>query len=150
MAEQATKKEKDYIFNKVKGMDLKKERNELQSIKKNNNMKSISLDITKAASFLNEGAVKAYEPQAIAAREALENGTCPGNDFLGWLHLPSSITPEFLDEIQAVANTLREKCECVVVAGIGGSYLGARAVIEALGNAFSWLVKTICMSSPNI
>ena len=89
-------------------MDLKKERNELQSIKKNNNMKSISLDITKAASFLNEGAVKAYEPQAIAAREALENGTCPGNDFLGWLHLPSSITPEFLDEIQAVANTLRE------------------------------------------
>ena len=55
MAEQATKEEKDYIFNKVKGMDLKKERNELQSIKKNNNMKSISLDITKAASFLNEG-----------------------------------------------------------------------------------------------
>ena len=155
MAEQATKKEKDYIFNKVKGMDLKKERNELQSIKKNNNMKSISLDITKAASFLNEGAVKAYEPQAIAAREALENGTCPGNDFLGWLHLPSSITPEFLDEIQAVANTLREKCECVVVAGIGGSYLGARAVIEALGNAFSWLVNdkknpTILFAGNNI
>ena len=155
MAEQATEKEKDYIFNKVKGMDLKKERNELQSIKKNNNMKSISLDITKAASFLNEGAVKAYEPQAIAAREALENGTCPGNDFLGWLHLPSSITPEFIDEIQAVANTLREKCECVVVAGIGGSYLGARAVIEALGNAFSWLVNdkknpTILFAGNNI
>ena len=136
-------------------MGLKKEQNELQSIKKNNNMKSISLDITKAASFLNEGAVKAYEPQVIAAREALENGTCPGNDFLGWLHLPSSITPEFLDEIQAVANTLREKCECVVVAGIGGSYLGARAVIEALGNAFSWLVNdkknpTILFAGNNI
>ena len=74
-------------------------------------MKSISLNITKAASFLAEGAVKAYEPKVKAAQEALENGTCEGNDFLGWLHLPSSITPEFLNEIQAVANTLREKYE---------------------------------------
>ena len=104
-------------------------------------MKSISLDFTKAASFLGEGAVEAYEPKAKAALEALENNTCPGNDFLGWLHLPSSITSDFLDEVQAVANTLREKCEVVVVAGIGGSYLGARAVIEALGNSFAWLIQ---------
>lgn len=118
-------------------------------------MKSISLNITKAASFLAEGAVKAYEPRVKAAQEALENGTCEGNDFLGWLHLPSSITPEFLDEIQAVANTLREKCEVVVVAGIGGSYLGARAVIEGLGNSFAWLVNdkknpTILFAGNNI
>ena len=104
-------------------------------------MKSISLDFTKAASFLGEGAVEAYEPKAKAALEALENNTCPGNDFLGWLHLPSSITPDFLDEVQAVANTLREKCEVVVVAGIGGSYLGARADIEALSNSFAWLIQ---------
>lgn len=118
-------------------------------------MKSISLNITKAASFLAEGAVKAYEPKVKAAQEALENGTCEGNDFLGWLHLPSSITPEFLNEIQAVANTLREKCEVVVVAGIGGSYLGARAVIESLGNSFAWLVNdkknpTILFAGNNI
>ena len=118
-------------------------------------MKSIILNITKAASFLAEGAVKAYEPKVKAAQEALENGTCEGNDFLGWLHLPSSITPEFLDEIQAVANTLREKCEVVVVAGIGGSYLGARAVIEGLGNSFAWLVNdkknpTILFAGNNI
>ena len=118
-------------------------------------MKSISLNITKAASFLAEGAVKAYEPKVKAAQEALENGTCEGNDFLGWVHLPSSITPEFLDEIQAVANTLREKCEVVVVAGIGGSYLGARAVIEGLGNSFAWLVNdkknpTILFAGNNI
>jgi glucose-6-phosphate isomerase len=118
-------------------------------------MKSISLNITKAASFLAEGAVKAYEPKVKAAQEALENGICEGNDFLGWLHLPSSITPEFLDEIQAVANTLREKCEVVVVAGIGGSYLGARAVIEGLGNSFAWLVNdkknpTILFAGNNI
>ena len=118
-------------------------------------MKSISLNITKAASFLSEGAVKAYEPKVKAAQEALENGTCEGNDFLGWLHLPSSITPEFLNEIQAVANTLREKCEVVVVAGIGGSYLGARAVIEGLSNSFAWLVNdkknpTILFAGNNI
>ena len=118
-------------------------------------MKSISLNITKAASFLAKGAVKAYEPKVKAAQEALENGTCEGNDFLGWLHLPSSITPEFLNEIQAVANTLREKCEVVVVAGIGGSYLGARAVIEGLGNSFAWLVNdkknpTILFAGNNI
>ena len=118
-------------------------------------MKSISLNITKAASFLAEGAVKAYEPKVKAAQEALENGTCEGNDFLGWLHLPSSITPEFLNEIQAVANTLREKCEVVVVAGIGGSYLGARAVIEGLGNSFAWLLNdkknpTILFAGNNI
>ncbi|MBQ4211196.1 MAG: glucose-6-phosphate isomerase, partial [Prevotella sp.] len=118
-------------------------------------MKSISLDITKAAQFLSEGAVKAYEPKVRAAQEALENGTCPGNDFLGWLHLPSSITPEFLDEVQAVAETMREKCEAIVVAGIGGSYLGARAVIEALSNSFAWLVNdkknpTILFAGNNI
>lgn len=118
-------------------------------------MKSINLDITKAAQFLSEDAVKAYEPKVKVAQEALEAGTCPGNDFLGWLHLPSSITPAFLDEVQAVANTLREKCEVVVVAGIGGSYLGARAVIEALGNSFAWLINdkenpTIMFAGNNI
>ena len=104
-------------------------------------MNNIKLDITKAACFLGAGAVKAFEPKVKAAQQALEEGTCPGNDFLGWLHLPSSITPQFLDEIQAAANTLRAKCEVVVVAGIGGSYLGARAVIEALGNSFAWLIQ---------
>ncbi len=118
-------------------------------------MKNIKLDITKASCFLKAGAVEAFEPQVKAAQQSLEDGTCPGNDFLGWLHLPSSITPAFLDEVQAVANTLREKCEVVVVAGIGGSYLGARAVIEALGNSFAWLIQdkknpTILFAGNNI
>ena len=105
-------------------------------------MKNISLDITKAACFLEAGAVEAFEPKIKEVQLALENGTCPGNDFLGWLHLPSSITPEFLAEIEATAKVLRDNCEVVVVAGIGGSYLGARAVIEALGNSFGWLIKS--------
>ena len=111
-------------------------------------MKKIVLDITKAQPFLADGAVKAYESQVQAARKALEDGTCPGSGFLGWLHLPSSITEAFLGEVQAVADTLRAKCDVVVVAGIGGSYLGARAVIEALSNSFAWLVAD--KSNPTI
>ena len=118
-------------------------------------MSNIKLDITKAACFLGAGAVEAFEPKVKAAQQALEDGTCPGNDFLGWLHLPSSITPAFIDELQACANTLRTNCEAIVVAGIGGSYLGARAVIEALSNSFAWLVKdtknpTILFAGNNI
>ena len=118
-------------------------------------MNNIKLDITKAACFLEAGAVKAFEPKVKAAQEALENGTCPGNDFLGWLHLPTEITPAFIDEIEATAKVLRDNCEAVVVAGIGGSYLGARAVIEALSNSFGWLIQdgknpTILFAGNNI
>ena len=104
-------------------------------------MQNIQLDVTKAAQFLKPGTVEAYEPQAKAAQEALEKGTCEGNDFLGWLHLPSSITDSCLAEVQTCADRLRAKCQYVVVCGIGGSYLGARAVIEALGNSLSWLIN---------
>ncbi len=103
-------------------------------------MKNISLDVTKAAQFLSQGAIEGYKAQVEQAQKALEDGTCPGNDYLGWLHLPSSITQDFLQEIQDCANQLKENCDAVVVAGIGGSYLGARAVIEALSNSFAWLV----------
>ena len=118
-------------------------------------MKNITLDITKAAQFLQAGAVEAYEPQVKAAQEALENGTCPGNDFLGWLHLPSSISADFIKQLKDCAEVLRQNCDVVVVAGIGGSYLGARAVIEALGNSFAWLIgdktnPTILFAGNNI
>lgn len=99
----------------------------------------ITLNIEKTLGFISKEAVAAYEAQVNAAREMLEKGTGKGNDFLGWLHLPSSIGKDFLADINATAKTLRENCEVVVVAGIGGSYLGARAVIEALSNSFTWL-----------
>ena len=103
--------------------------------------KNIRLEINKAVQFLAAGAVEALEPQVKAAQQALETGTCRGNDFLGWLHLPSSITAEHLADLKQTAQTLRENCDTIVVAGIGGSYLGARAVIEALGNSFEWLTN---------
>lgn len=104
-------------------------------------MNSIRLEIGQASCFLAAGAVEALEAQAKAANEALENGTCKGNDFLGWLHLPSSITAEHIADLKQTAEVLRENCDTIVVAGIGGSYLGARAVIEALGNSFEWLTN---------
>lgn len=104
-------------------------------------MKNIRLEISKAEQFLAADAVKNMEAEVKAANEALENGTCPGNDFLGWLHLPSSITADHLADLKKTAQVLRENCDTIVVAGIGGSYLGARAVIEALGNSFEWLVN---------
>ena len=68
--------------------------------------------------------------------------TGAGNDFLGWVNLPSSITPDFIKDVKATAEELRKKSEVFVVVGIGGSYLGARAVIEALSNHFEQLVDT--------
>lgn len=99
----------------------------------------IKLGIEKTFGFISKEAVYAYAPKAKAAREALENGTGKGNDFLGWLHLPSSLTKDFLADITNTAQTLKDNCEVVVIAGIGGSYLGAKAVIEALSNSFTWL-----------
>lgn len=99
----------------------------------------VSLNIEKTFGFISKENVNGYAEVAMAARQTLENGTGKGNDFLGWLHLPSSITKAELDDINATAKVLKENCEVVVVAGIGGSYLGARAVIEALSNSFSWL-----------
>lgn len=103
-------------------------------------MENIKLNIAKAAQFLKAGAVKGFEQKVKDAQEALENGSCLGNDFLGWLHLPSEISEDFINELQNCADILRQNCEAIVIAGIGGSYLGARAVIEALSNSFQWLV----------
>ncbi len=102
-------------------------------------MENIKLNIEKAFSFISKESVYGYEPKVKACMEMLHKGTGKGNDFLGWLNLPSSITEEFMNEVIAVANDLRNRCEVVVVAGIGGSYLGARSVIDALSNSFSWL-----------
>lgn len=102
-------------------------------------MEDIKLNTEKALDFIGGNALNAYADKVKACMETLEKGTGLGNDFLGWLHLPSSITAEHLADLKATAQTLRENCEVVVVAGIGGSYLGARAVIEAMSNSFLWL-----------
>lgn len=102
-------------------------------------MKNLSLNVKNALSFLPEGALDKWAPTVTNAHASLENGSCDGSDFLGWLHLPSSTSEILLSEIEQTAAVLRQNCDTVVVAGIGGSYLGARAVIEALSNSFDWL-----------
>ena len=99
----------------------------------------MKLETNKAVQFLAAGKVDSYEAEVMAAQKSLEDGTCAGNGFLGWLHLPSSISPAFIEEINDTARTLQRYCDAVVVAGIGGSYLGAKAVIAALDDNFSWL-----------
>ncbi len=104
-------------------------------------MENITLNVEKVLGFIDKEKLAAYAPKVKECMETLEKGTGLGNDFLGWLHLPSSITKEHLAELKAAAEVLRENCEVVVVAGIGGSYLGARAVIEAMSNSFQWLLE---------
>ncbi|MGL4229306.1 MAG: glucose-6-phosphate isomerase [Tannerellaceae bacterium] len=104
-------------------------------------MKNISLHIEKALGHVTKAQIEAQASKAKECIEILENGSGRGNDFLGWLHLPSSITEEHLADIEATAATLRTKCEVIVVVGIGGSYLGAKAVIDALSNSFDWLQR---------
>ena len=115
----------------------------------------LTLDITKALSFLPEGAVANYSSRAIQAAKALEDATCAGNDFLGWVSLPTDTTDQFIAQVNECAQTLRQLCDTIVVAGIGGSYLGAKAVIEALSNSFQWLANdgsnpTILFAGNNI
>jgi len=104
-------------------------------------MENIQLNIEKVLSFVSKEAIEGYAVKTAEANNMLHAGTGKGSDFLGWINLPSSTTPKFLDDIQATANALRSKCEVVIVAGIGGSYLGARAVIDALNNSFDWLLN---------
>ncbi len=102
-------------------------------------MKHIQISIDKTFGFISEEAVKSYEKAALSANNALIDATCKGNDFLGWVGLPTSINKSELQDIQETANLLRKECEVVVVIGIGGSYLGAKAVIDALSSSFDWL-----------
>ena len=101
-------------------------------------MENIKLSIDKAFGFVSETAVAGYKNQIAKANADLHNGTGKGNDFLGWLNLPSSIDEAHLSDIEATAKTL-QSVDIVVVIGIGGSYLGAKAVIDALSNSFDWL-----------
>ncbi|MCD4736085.1 MAG: glucose-6-phosphate isomerase [Bacteroidales bacterium] len=99
-------------------------------------MKNIVLDITKTSDFIQENEIEEMQKAVSQHHSSLIHKTGKGNDFLGWVDLPSS-QPEYIyEDIEKYSRYFIENCEAVVVVGIGGSYLGARAVIEALKSYF--------------
>ena len=102
-------------------------------------MKTIQINNSNVLGTVSQADIDALQAKGVDAIEKLEKGTGEGNDFLGWLHLPSEIDEALLNDIEASAKLLREECEYVVAVGIGGSYLGAKAVIEALSDSFASL-----------
>ena len=99
-------------------------------------MKQIQVINQNVFGTVSETAINALNPAAANAIEKLDKGTGAGNDFLGWVKLPSEINDSLLDEINESAKGF-EGCEYVVAIGIGGSYLGAKAVISALSDSFA-------------
>lgn len=102
-------------------------------------MQKISIETAKAESFLAKNAVKEFESKVLSQQQKLHDKSGAGSDFLGWLDLPSSVKPELLQQIKVTSARLSKQSEIVVVVGIGGSYLGTRAVIDALSDSFDYL-----------
>ena len=100
-------------------------------------MKQIVIDNAGTAVAVSPAAINALDTEAKASMAKLTDGSGAGNDFLGWVKLPGETTQELIDDINATAAALRAECDYVVAIGIGGSYLGAKAVIEALSNSFA-------------
>ncbi len=105
-------------------------------------MININLDINRALDFVSMDEINAYQDTIDKNHQNLLNKTGKGDEFLGWVDLPSSLSTEFLDEIKADADKLSKIADVFVVIGIGGSYLGSRAVIESLQHQFSFFQKT--------
>ncbi len=103
-------------------------------------MENLKIDISKTFDFISEEKVNGYKSEVASHLKSLYEKTGKGNDFLGWVNLPSSIDDAQLADIESTAEKLKSKADIVVVIGIGGSYLGARAVIDALSNSFDHLI----------
>jgi glucose-6-phosphate isomerase len=102
---------------------------------------NLSINLKNLSKFISSEEIIAHAQQSVRHIDTLNSGTGPGNDFLGWLSLPEDILVQ-LDRIEKTAKHLRSVSDTTVVIGIGGSYLGARAVIEALSHSFAPLLKT--------
>ena len=105
---------------------------------------NLSINLKNTSKFISFEEIAAFAQQSARHLDTLNAGTGSGNDFLGWLSLPDDILPQ-LDKIEKTASYLRSVSDTTVVIGIGGSYLGARAVIEALSHSFSPLLKVNTM-----
>lgn len=98
---------------------------------------SITINIDRVLNLVSKDEISAFREEMIQHHQSILDKTGKGNEFLGWVDLPSGIPEEMLQSIESVAARIRARAEVFVVIGIGGSYLGARAVIEALSSSFA-------------
>jgi len=99
-------------------------------------MEKIKFDYSKAAGFINDGEIECLVPYVQAAHDMLHNKTGAGNDFLGWVDLPLNFDKDEFKRIKASAEKIKSDSDALVVIGIGGSYLGAKAAIDVLSHTF--------------
>jgi len=100
----------------------------------------LKIDISNGKPFIGDKCLSRYQEEVNKCHQMLVNRTGKGNDFLGWMDLPETIEEEMINRINEDAAWIRAVAEVFVVIGIGGSYLGSRAVIDALGNPFQGLI----------
>ena len=97
---------------------------------------TLSFDYSNVKSFMNQSEVDNLSPFVKVAHDMLHNQKGPGSDYLGWVALPYDYNKEKFSRIKAAAAKIRKSSDALIVIGIGGSYLGARAAIEALSHSF--------------
>lgn len=113
-------------------------------------MSKVTFDYSRAASFIGENEVESMKKLALNAKEVLVSKTGAGNDFLGWIDLPVNYDKEEFARIKQAAARIQNDSEVLVVIGIGGSYLGARAAIEFLRHSFYNVVDKSIRKTPEI
>ncbi len=113
-------------------------------------MDKVTFDYSKAASFIGDNEVESMKKLALDAKELLVGRTGAGNDFLGWIDLPVNYDKEEFARIKKAAAKIQSDSEVLLVIGIGGSYLGARAAIEFLRHSFYNVVDKSVRKTPEI
>ena len=112
--------------------------------------KHVSFDYSLAAGFIRDDEVVQMKAAANAARETLEKKSGAGNDFLGWIDLPTDYDKDEFARIKAAAEKIKSDSDVLIVIGIGGSYLGARAAVEFLRHGFYNSVDKSVRKTPEI
>ena len=113
-------------------------------------MAKVTFDYSKAAGFISDHEVESMKKIALQAKDTLLSKEGAGNDFLGWVDLPIDYDKDEFARIKAAAERIKEDSEVLVVIGIGGSYLGARAAIEFLRHNFYNMVSKEVRKTPEI
>ncbi|MGI6122775.1 MAG: glucose-6-phosphate isomerase [Acetivibrionales bacterium] len=113
-------------------------------------MAKITFDYKKALGFINENEVNYLKDQVESAHKMIHDKSGPGNDFLGWVELPNDYDKDEFARIIKAAQRIRENSDVLIVIGIGGSYLGARAAIESLNHSFYNMLPKDKRNGPEI